>query len=119
MGEIHFDLHGVIPSKKNSRITQRSTGRSFPSAKYTAWHRESMKYLPRVKASDNPLHIRIDFRLDSLRARDLSNMTESVMDLMVDAEIISDDNWKVVPRLTLSGKLDRNDPGATVTIYQD
>lgn len=33
------------PSKKNSRVVDRRTGRSFPSKVYTAWHKEALAYV--------------------------------------------------------------------------
>jgi len=61
--------------------------------------------------------ISITFYPDTRRTFDLSNAAESVMDLLVDAEILSDDNWSVVPDLTLHfGAVDPKNPRAEIDI---
>jgi Holliday junction resolvase RusA-like endonuclease len=109
-----FLLYGTVPSKKNSRINTRS-GRSFPSERYSAWHKQVIRTLPAVTV-EGPVCINMAFALDSLRSRDLTNMAESVMDLLVDAGILADDNWKVCPEITLTGRLDRIAPGVAISI---
>lgn len=53
------------------------------------------------------------------RRGDLSNKFESVADLLVDAGIIEDDNWYVVPKVTmLFGGVDKLSPRAEITIYE-
>lgn len=118
-----IEIMGPIPSKKNSRVTVRSTGRSFPSAKYQQWHRPAMlNVIAQGAVPDQPLsrvRIKVDLRFPTLQRADLTNKAESVMDLLVDAKVIEDDSWLAVGRLVLTGCLDRENPGATVTITED
>lgn len=51
------------------------------------------------------------------RVSDLSNKTESVMDLLVDNEVITDDNWFVIGDLHLKfGGIDRENPRVEIII---
>ena len=115
-------LIGKIPSKKNSRITNRKTGRSFPSKAYAEWHVAASMQL-RDKVPDVPLSevesITLTFFHPDRRKYDLTNKAESVMDLMVDLGIIHDDNYGVVPKLVLiSGGLDKLAPGCLIEISE-
>lgn len=95
-------ITGRIPSKKNSRITTRS-GKSFPSKKYTSWHKiaedELMQQSPKKYA--NIESVTIWFILPDNRRADLTNKAESIMDLLVDCGVIEDDSWQHVPKITL------------------
>lgn len=86
-------LLGRVPSKKNSRINIPS-GRSFPSRKYTEWHKDaSMQLLgqPQVGSKD----ITLQFWLPDNRRTDLTNKAESIMDLLVDNFHLEDDCWQM------------------------
>ena len=51
------------------------------------------------------------------RLFDISNRAESLMDLLVDAKIIEDDNYKIVPELLIKfGEIDREKPRAEIII---
>lgn len=114
-------LHGRIPSKKNSRITNRKTGRSFPSPQYTAWHKDATKQLleqdvPKAKFKLVE-GISLTFYAPDNRAADLTNKAESVMDLFKDYGLIEDDNWFIVPEVTLSfGGVDKENPRCEITL---
>ena len=114
--EIEFDIDGPIPSKKNSRITNRKTGMSFPSAAYKKWHKENLNKCPQIDWNGSLLKITIHIRFKDLRKADITNKVESVMDMMVDAGTIEDDSWKICPFLVLTGSLDRENPGASICI---
>lgn len=106
---------GRIPSKKNSRINTRS-GRSFPSSKYTAWHKDASLQIKGAEKIPNGSFISLHFFMPDNRRTDLSNKAESVMDLLVDNGIIEDDCWQVIPILSLKGcGIDRENP--RVEIY--
>lgn len=84
---------GRIPSKKNSRINTRS-GRSFPSSKYTAWHKDASNQI----VSSTPIMtqgITLKFWLPDHRRTDLTNKAESIMDLLVDNYKLEDDCWQI------------------------
>jgi len=117
--DIVFEITGRIPSKKNSRISTRS-GRSFPSKKYTEWHKDAMIQIS-DEWSGEPIEyvekIVLAFKMPDNRRKDLTNCTESVMDLLVDAGILKDDCWQVIPNITLMGMLDSESPGCIIGLY--
>lgn len=89
-------LDGLPRSKKNSRITDRRTGRSFPSPEYRKWFKDSLALAMKsgipskafTKAS-----VYIMFGFDDLRVHDVDNMTTSVLDFIKDIKVIDDDKW--------------------------
>lgn len=118
--EMAIFLPGPVPSKKNSRITNRRTGRSFPSERYVDWHKRSMRELSsrrgwQVQGKEG-VEVRIVFGLPDMRRRDLTNMAESIMDLLVDAGILADDNWRECPVVALRGELQKANPGAAIRL---
>lgn len=114
-------IFGRVPSKKNSkRIVQTSSRpRLISSDAYLAWHEEQMLRIKRHKPKQ-PIpaaHVAITFFAGTRRKFDLSNAAESVMDLLVDAGILADDSYDVVPRLLLTyGGLDPSNPRVEVEL---
>jgi Holliday junction resolvase RusA-like endonuclease len=99
-----FHLDGNIPSKKN-RVRFGKNG-VFHDKKFSDWHKSAMaQMLPqRLNGWFSCTNlVRIVFTFESLRVKDLTNAAESIMDLLVDVGILSDDNFKVVPHLELKG----------------
>lgn len=89
-----------------------------PSEAHEAWHREQMLALRNsYKIVDDVVGVEITFYAGDKRASDLSNKAESIMDLLVDAGILPDDNWFVVPELLLKlGGVDKENPRAEIKI---
>lgn len=113
---INILLDGEVPSKKNSRINTRS-GRSFPNRKYTQWHDTQLLLLDKTKKiTDEQVEIQMDFTHGTLRRRDSDNAVSSVLDLLVDAGILPDDNWKVVKRLVINNFYKKNKPRCSIQI---
>ena len=113
-------LKGNIPSKKNSRINTKS-GRSFPSSKYTAWHKDAMLQLREQEVEQAKYkmveEIALTFYAQDLRKFDLTNKTESVMDLLVDYGLLEDDNCYVIPHISIVfGGVDRENPRCEITL---
>ncbi len=88
-----------MPSKKNSRINTRS-GRSFPSSKYTAWHKDASLQIMNAKKQTQKGFV-LTFYMPDNRRCDLTNKAESVMDLLVDNGIIEDDCWQITGEIRL------------------
>lgn len=104
-------IKGRIPSKKNSRITTRS-GRSFPSKKYTEWHTDASWQLKNFKVKiPNGSWLILKFYMPDKRLCDLTNKAESIMDCLVDNGFLEDDNYEVIPNLTLQFEgIDKENP---------
>lgn len=117
--DVVFSITGRIPSKKNSRISTRS-GRSFPSKKFSEWHKKAIKEVSEEWNGEPATYVReivLAFKMPDNRRKDLTNAAESVMDLLVDAQILKDDCWQVIPNITLLGQLDSENPGCIIGLY--
>jgi Holliday junction resolvase RusA-like endonuclease len=105
-------IHGNTPSKKNSKIMSCRGSRPllFPSSKYTAWHKDALEQLRGI----NPIKssfITINFIAGDNRKFDLTNKAESIMDTLVDAGLLEDDNYSVVSELLLKfGGVEKDKP---------
>lgn len=126
MKTLEIKIDGLIPPKKNSKrvIRNKYTGRTMvlPSESHEAWHKTQMQELEKIQ--NIPMggisHIEVNFQVPDKRKRDLSNMFESIADLLQDADIIESDNCFVLNDIRL--KLDLNtgikkDCTTTITIY--
>lgn len=119
---ISLIIKGRIPSKKNSRNIFVRHGRvmNIPSKEYKAWHdkaSEGIKYM-RHEPFNRVQMIELMFFAPDRRASDLTNKAESIMDLLVDNNIIQDDNWWIVDKVFLRfGGVDKIDPRCEVSIY--
>jgi len=109
-------IQGRIPSKKNSVGIAVVKGRvlKFPNSRYRTWNKEAVDQLQFQKYTlGNSITVKI-FAPDS-RKTDLTNKAESVMDTLVDAGFLEDDNWYIVSKLTLEfGGVDKENPRAEV-----
>jgi Holliday junction resolvase RusA-like endonuclease len=106
---IHIKLTGLVRPKKNSR-RMIFNGRKpilLPSENFVSWHADAMKQLatqnsPKDKIS-TPVSVAISFAFKDKRRRDLTNLSESVMDLIVDYGVIKDDCWQICRKVAMNG----------------
>lgn len=116
----YFTIMGDCPSKKNSQqLFRLSNGRVMTTTnkKYKEWHKRALPQLYGVARASGIQVIRIVFHPGTRRKADLTNRAESVMDLLVDAKILPDDNWDMVPNVLLEkGSVDRTNPRVEVWI---
>lgn len=107
-------LKGLVPSKKNSRINTRS-GMSFPSSKYTAWHKNAVLQLHGIRPIPAGTPLIFTYYSDSRRSGDLSNKWQSIEDTFTDCGIIEDDNWFILPDIHMKfGGVDKDCPRAVI-----
>lgn len=67
----------------------------------------------------NRCEIELLFHMPDNRVADLTNKAESVMDALVDAEVIEDDKWQVVRPLVLDcAGIDKENPRVIITIIE-
>lgn len=104
MKTVEIFLSGPVPSKKNRHkvFRNKKTGKPFVKSddKYAAWETRAaweLKAKFKGKTINKCKEVRLTFFLWDNRAWDISNKEESVMDALVKAGVIKDDNWKVVP----------------------
>lgn len=116
-------LDGETPSKKNSRINTRS-GRSFPNARYRKWHEQAVgsillqiaeRKISRI-ADEGSLRLTVTFFHGDMKRRDSDNQLSSVLDTLVDAGILSDDNWKVLPEKHIYNRYDKGNARCVVEL---
>lgn len=120
-----FELRGETPSKKNSRINTRS-GRSFPSKRYTMWHDRAIQELCILQktnkitplSEDKRISITFTFFHGNLKRRDSDNQCSSILDTLIDAGIIPDDNWKIIPRKIIVDEYDKGNPHCIIEIQE-
>lgn len=113
-------IGGVVPSKKNSRINTRS-GRSFPSARFTEWEKPALLELKEqfegLKVTEYPISVTMIFFNKDNRRHDLDNQSSSVLDTLVKAGVLEDDNQTKVDCLQLQyGGVDKENPRCEVYI---
>jgi hypothetical protein len=127
--KMRFTIIGETPSKKNQRLTfynprakRKDGGRgkviNIPSKRYTDWHKQAEKYIPKKQIPDIE-GITLEFWFKTNRVTDLTNKAESIMDLMVDCGLILDDTWQITGIVTLIPKgIDKTNPRCRVTIVE-
>lgn len=109
------------PSKKNSRIVVRRTGRSFPSRAYQEWHSRAVEHIHLnypCSVVQGPVSVRMAFTHSTLRRSDADNKVSSILDLLVDCGILSDDNWKEVPEISVANRYVKGVDSCEVEILQ-
>ena len=118
-------FEGETPPKKNSRITNTHTGRTFPNPRYVAWHDKvisELNYLLMTKKIQSFFGKRIKLTIffwhgDNCN-RDSDNQLSSVLDTLKDAKIITDDNWKVVPEKHIYDRYEKGNARAEIEIEE-
>lgn len=89
-------------TKKNSQqiLTNHRTGKPFiaPSKQYKKYEQAAMWYLtPKPKAPlSGRYNIRLLFYMPTRRKVDKTNLESAIMDVLVDAKILADDNRNIV-----------------------
>lgn len=100
MESFTYYLPAPVPSKKNSRTTNKSTGRSFVSKRFSEWHECALFSIfdqCRPAKPFTKVEIKISLVFSDKHVRDADNATSSIFDLLKDARIIKDDKWENVP----------------------
>ena len=74
-------------------------------------------YIRHIKPVNKINSVTLAFYAESKRRKDLTNCAEGVMDLLVKAGILQDDNWFVVPKIVLVfGGVDRKESRVEIQI---
>ena len=108
------------PSKKNSRVIDRRTGRSFPSKNFTEWHRKAAVWLkanydlPCLEPGAYSLYL--GFTHGDKRRRDSDNGVSSILDLLVDLKVLPDDCWEVVRKISVENYYEKGKPGCEIAL---
>ena len=126
MKPIRLTLFGDVPSKKNSKRVFRHprTGRTvvLSSKGHDAWHSANISRLigcsERVDETQ-VVELSVIMFYATTRRKDLDNALASVQDLLVDAGILPDDDFRHVVRVSAEfGGIDRANPRVDVEIHE-
>lgn len=117
-------ISGRVPSKKNGKvmICRGNKPLIISNAKFQAWEHEQLILLKDYKNKKQIPSVittmTLSFYFPDNRRTDLTNKAESIMDLFVDAGLIEDDNWEVIPKLVLESKgVDKKNPRVEISFY--
>ena len=118
---MNYTFSPVPPSKKNSKmiICRGARPMLLSSAKHKTWHEAEMWKLKSIKPKVlvEKCQIYAWFYFPDNRKRDMSNVFESIADILVDAEIIKDDAWQVIESITLFAcGIDKENPRVEISI---
>lgn len=117
---ISVEILGETPAKKNSRITLPN-GKTIPSKRYRDWRGSALPQVFRQiggprPAINEPCEVAMEFVHGDRRRRDCDNGASSVLDLLVDAGVLADDNWEIVRSLKVSNAYEKGNPRVAVRI---
>ena len=109
-----------ISKKNNSRIF-RPNGMNHPiivpSKQYVEYERNAMWFIPKGEMIDYPVNVKCLFYMPTKRKCDLVNMQEAILDVMVKAGLLADDNYSTVQSMDGSRVLhDKENPRTEVYI---
>lgn len=114
-----FILDGEVPAKKNSRILNTKTRHIFPNKTYRQWHEVALVQIVsqwnRIGIA-GPCAVYVEFIHGDLRRRDSDNGLSSVIDLIVDAGILPDDKWQVIPEITVKNGYQKGNAKVVIKI---
>lgn len=116
-------LNGETPSKKNSRINTKS-GRSFPSKRYVKWHNDAVAQICKqqmtgeILSIGNNEQVRLTavFYHGDFKRRDSDNQLSSILDTLVDAGVLVDDCWSIIPEKHIFDAYDKDNARCVITI---
>lgn len=121
-------ISGETPAKKNSKqiIINKKTHKPMiiSSDRYTQWHKGAETDILMQRHSlpsepiDRPVIILLKFFHGDKRRRDSDNGASSILDLLVDNQVIADDSWQIVQTLHISNAYDKANARCEVIIQE-
>lgn len=97
---IHFIVDMPPISKKNHQQIFKNprTGKPFvmPSKEYKQYENDALWFIPKGETIDYPVNVKCLFYMPTRRKCDLVNMQEAILDVMVKAGLLADDNYSIV-----------------------
>ena len=116
---VELRLEGNVPSKKNQRINTKE-GLSFPSKKFTQWQDAAMSQV-RLQTRTRffkPVSIEVIIYFATLTKADVDNRLTSILDMLAECLVITDDKWESVPIMKAQGEYRPRNPGAFIRIEE-
>lgn len=97
---INFTVPLIPVSKKNSQriVINKATGARMilPSKKYKDYETDAGWFIPKNKCIDYPVNVKCLFYMPTKRLCDLTNLLESIDDIMVKYGLLKDDNYSIL-----------------------
>lgn len=124
MADMHFTIPLPPVTKKNSQRIMHSskTGKSFimPSQKYIDYEAKAVWYCKRARVQrpiEEPVEVKCLFYMPTRRKVDLTNLLESIDDVLVRAGVLKDDHSGIIVSHDGSRVLyDKENPRTEVSI---
>lgn len=116
---IELIIHGNVPSKKNSRIRTRS-GSYIPNRAFTDWQEQAL-WQVRAQCKTRffePVSVEVIVYFGTRARADLDNRLTSILDMLVEGLILTDDKWQDVPQVSASAEYRKGGPGAFIRITE-
>lgn len=117
-------ISGQPITKKNSQRLIYAKGRimPIPSAQYKIYEAAALRQLY-VQYSGQPIEYPVNlscvFYMGTRRKCDMTNLLQSVQDILVKAKVIADDNYTIVARLNdCRVDYDKSDPRCEITLTE-
>lgn len=120
---LNFTVKLTPVSKKNSQqiLINKATGRPFimPSKKFKEYEKAALWFIPKAEPIEKPVNVKCLFYMPTKRKCDLVNMQEAILDIMVKAGLLADDNYSIVQSMDGSRVLyDKENPRTEVYITE-
>lgn len=117
---IYYEIKAETPSKKNSRVFNAKTHKSFPSKKYKEWHEfAALSLRPKIRECiTSKGYIILVFNHGDLIRRDSDNGVSSIFDALVDFKALEDDNWQIVRQHCVFNVYEKNNPWCKIYIFK-
>ncbi len=120
---LHFTVDLPPISKKNNSRIFRPKGMSHPivvpSKAYTEYEKNALWFIPKCETIYRPVNVKCLFYMPTRRKCDLVNMQEAILDVMVKAGLLADDNYTIVQSMDGSRVLyDKEHPRTEVYITE-
>lgn len=116
---IELVLTGNVPSKKNQRINTKE-GKSFPSKAFSDWQDTAITELRRQTRQRFRVQVSVEVIIyfATLGKADVDNRLTSILDMLVEALVLRDDNWQSVPIMKVQAEYRARQPGAFIRIEE-
>lgn len=122
MQELKIKIPIPPRTKKNSqRIVKTKNGGHciLPSKQYTQYEKDAMWFIPGGETIKHPVNVKAVFYMDTRRRVDLVNLQEALLDVLVRAGLLEDDNCTIVASMDGSRVLyDKERPRTEVIITE-
>ncbi len=121
---LKITITGDTPSKKNGKqiVYSKKLNRPFTisSKNHSDWHTQAMyQLLGKRPVQGNIERLEMILYPKTKRKGDLDNKAASILDLLVDKQIIEDDSWYTIPELNVKfGGVSKDNPRCEITIYE-